>query len=92
MIASHLVDAPFRELFVWAYLSAVGRPAMPDRDFETWAEDIITAVQTAETATGLQTGAGAPQVQIAARDLEPRISVAENQANPSGTKALNASG
>lgn len=36
------VDNPFRELFVWAYLSSAGRPGMPDRDFEPWAQDIIT--------------------------------------------------
>jgi CheY-like chemotaxis protein len=39
------VDAPFRELFVWAYLSAAGRPGMPDRDFEPWADEIIAEVQ-----------------------------------------------
>jgi len=39
------VDAPFRELFVWAYLSAAGRPAMPDRDFDPWADAIIAEVQ-----------------------------------------------
>ncbi len=45
------VDAPFRELFVWAYLSAAGRPAMPDRDFEAWAESIITEARKAAPAT-----------------------------------------
>jgi CheY-like chemotaxis protein len=44
------VDAPFRELFVWAYLSAAGRPAMPDRDFESWAESIITEARKANPA------------------------------------------
>ena len=39
------VDAPFRELFVWAYLSSAGRPGMPDRDFEPWAEAIIADIQ-----------------------------------------------
>jgi hypothetical protein len=39
------VDAPFRELFVWAYLSAAGRPGMPDRDFGPWADAIIAEVQ-----------------------------------------------
>jgi hypothetical protein len=39
------VDAPFRELFVWAYLSAAGRPGMPDRDFGPWADSIIEEVQ-----------------------------------------------
>ena len=39
------VDAPFRELFVWAYLSAAGRPAMPDRDFGPWADTIIAEIQ-----------------------------------------------
>jgi CheY-like chemotaxis protein len=39
------VDAPFRELFVWAYLSAAGRPGMPDRDFGPWADSIISELQ-----------------------------------------------
>lgn len=39
------VDAPFRELFVWAYLSAAGRPGMPDRDFGPWADAIIAEIQ-----------------------------------------------
>jgi CheY-like chemotaxis protein len=43
------VDAPFRELFVWAYLSAAGRPGMPDRDFDPWADAIIAEVQKAAT-------------------------------------------
>jgi hypothetical protein len=38
------VDNPFRELFVWAYLSSAGRPGMPDRDFEPWANEIIAEV------------------------------------------------
>jgi len=45
------VDAPFRELFVWAYLSAAGRPAMPDRDFDTWAKAIIEEVLRSAPAT-----------------------------------------
>jgi CheY-like chemotaxis protein len=43
------VDAPFRELFVWAYLSAAGRPGMPDRDFGPWADAIIAEVQKSAT-------------------------------------------
>lgn len=39
------VDAPFRELFVWAYLSVAGRPGMPDRDFGPWADAIIAEIQ-----------------------------------------------
>jgi hypothetical protein len=39
------VDAPFRELFVWAYLSAAGRPGMPDRDFGPWADAIMTEIR-----------------------------------------------
>lgn len=39
------VDAPFRELFVWAYLSSAGRPGMPDRDFGPWADSIVSELQ-----------------------------------------------
>jgi CheY-like chemotaxis protein len=48
------VDAPFRELFVWAYLSAAGRPGMPDRDFGPWADAIIAEIQKSIAPTEAQ--------------------------------------
>lgn len=35
------VDSPFREFITWAYLQIIGRPGMPDRDLDRWAEEII---------------------------------------------------
>ena len=40
------VDNPLRELTAWAYLSSVGRPALPDRDFNGWADEIVAALGT----------------------------------------------
>ncbi len=45
------VDAPFRELFVWAYLSAAGRPGMPDRDVDSWTDEIIAEVEKPATSS-----------------------------------------
>jgi len=39
------VDSPFREMISWAYLQTAGRPGLPDRDVESWANEIITAEQ-----------------------------------------------
>jgi len=38
------VDNPFREVVAWAYALNAARPAMPERDFESWAKEIMTAV------------------------------------------------
>ncbi len=35
------VDNPWRELLAWAYMLSSARPGMPDRDCETWADEII---------------------------------------------------
>jgi CTP synthase len=35
------VDTPFRELVAWAYITNAARPGLPDRDFESWADEII---------------------------------------------------
>jgi hypothetical protein len=47
------VDSPFREFITWAYLQIIGRPGMPDRDLQAWADDILnpkTETQARETA------------------------------------------
>ena len=38
------VDSPFREMITWAYLQTTGRPGLPKRNFEAWAEDICSSV------------------------------------------------
>jgi CheY-like chemotaxis protein len=38
------VDNPLRELTAWAYLSSAARPALPERDFDAWADEIVTAL------------------------------------------------
>ena len=35
------VDSPFRELIAWAYLQTACRPGLPDRDFDSWRDEII---------------------------------------------------
>ncbi len=37
------VDNPLREAVAWAYMLATARPALPDRDREEWADEIIAA-------------------------------------------------
>lgn len=39
------VDSPFRELIVWAYLQVTGRPGIPERDFDGWADQIYQGVR-----------------------------------------------
>ena len=39
------VDSPFRELISWAYMQIAGRPGLPDRDFASWADEIITTLK-----------------------------------------------
>lgn len=38
------VDNPFRELVAWAYIMNAARPGLPDRDFGSWADEIIAAL------------------------------------------------
>jgi hypothetical protein len=38
------VDSPFREMISWAYLQITGRPGMPERDFDAWADEICDSV------------------------------------------------
>jgi CheY-like chemotaxis protein len=35
------VDSPFREQIAWGYVTRIGRPGMPDRDFDKWAEQLV---------------------------------------------------
>lgn len=37
------MDSPFRELVSWSYLTSAGRPGLPDRDVDKWAEEIFQA-------------------------------------------------
>ncbi len=39
------VDSPFREMVTWAYIQIAGRPGLPNRNFDRWAEEICSAVQ-----------------------------------------------
>ena len=36
------LDSPFRELTSWSYVDVAGRPGVPDRDFESWRDEIVT--------------------------------------------------
>ena len=35
------LDSPFRELIAWAYSQTACRPGLPDRDFDSWRDEII---------------------------------------------------
>ncbi|MFH1146927.1 MAG: response regulator [Pseudomonadota bacterium] len=39
------LDSPFRELISWAYMQIACRPGLPDRDFESWRDEIIKAYE-----------------------------------------------
>ncbi len=40
------LDSPFRELVAWAYLQSSARPGLPDRDLDSWAQEIMVALQS----------------------------------------------
>jgi hypothetical protein len=42
------VDSPFRELVAWAYALNAARPGMPERDFDSWADEIVKAIPEPE--------------------------------------------
>jgi len=46
------LDSPFRELIAWAYMQTAGRPGLPDRDCDSWRDEIIDK---------LRSGAGAEE-------------------------------
>lgn len=35
------IDSPFREQIVWAFMQNACRPGVPDRDFDSWADEIL---------------------------------------------------
>ena len=39
------IDSPFRELVSWAYLQISCRPGLPDRDIESWRQEVINAAE-----------------------------------------------
>ncbi len=39
------MDSPFRETVAWAYVQVTGRPGLPDRECETWADEIISRLR-----------------------------------------------
>ncbi len=39
------LDSPFREMVAWAYMQTACRPGLPERDLDTWAQEIRDAVQ-----------------------------------------------
>jgi CTP synthase len=42
------VDNPFRELVAWAYVLNAARPGLPDRDFDSWVDEIVAALPAPE--------------------------------------------
>ena len=46
------IDSPFRELLSWAYLQTACRPGLPDRDWDSWGDEIISSCQDDGNSTG----------------------------------------
>ena len=40
------IDSPFRELIAWAYMQTACRPGLPDRDFDSWRNEIVKNVRS----------------------------------------------
>ena len=40
------IDSPFRELVSWAYLQISCRPGLPDRDIQSWRQEVINAAES----------------------------------------------
>ena len=40
------VDSPFRELIAWAYLQTACRPGLPDRNFDSWRDEIVADLKS----------------------------------------------
>ncbi|SPD74422.1 conserved hypothetical protein [uncultured Desulfobacterium sp.] len=38
------IDSPFREMVAWAYLHTACRPGLPDRDFNSWRDEIMSTL------------------------------------------------
>ncbi|MBW8035829.1 MAG: response regulator [Planctomycetes bacterium] len=39
------LDSPFRELVAWAYLQIACRPGLPDRDLDSWRDEIVALLK-----------------------------------------------
>ena len=39
------MDSPFRELVSWSYIQTAGRPGLPDRDLDPWANEIAESAK-----------------------------------------------
>lgn len=39
------IDSPFRELVSWAYLQIACRPGLPDRDIDSWCDEIVDVLK-----------------------------------------------
>ena len=39
------IDSPFREVIAWAYADITGIPGVPDRDFDSWQNQIIKSME-----------------------------------------------
>ena len=37
------IDSPFREQIAWGHMQIASRPALPDRDIESWADSIVAS-------------------------------------------------
>ncbi len=44
------IDSPFRELVSWAYLHIACRPGLPDRDCDSWSEEIVASCRNQPAA------------------------------------------
>ena len=40
------IDSPFKELVSWAYLQISCRPGLPDRDIQSWRQEVINAAES----------------------------------------------
>ena len=45
------LDSPFRELVSWAYLQIACRPGLPDRDSDSWCDEIVASCQDRARST-----------------------------------------
>ena len=43
------IDSPFRELVAWAHLQSACRPGLPDRDFDSWRDEIVANLESGDS-------------------------------------------
>jgi hypothetical protein len=43
------VDHPFRGLVAWAYMANAGRPGLPERDLDSWADEVTDQLNAAKS-------------------------------------------